>query len=109
MLVEIFQSQTNLVSYNRFMELMSRVLLPLCCYLHGRKGEGTGISFVDSTRITVCGNKRISRNQVFKEVAELGKSSMGWFFGVKLHVVVNDQGELLAFIRKNMRYLDPHS
>jgi hypothetical protein len=57
----------------------------------------TGISFVDSTRITVCGNKRISRNQVFKEVAELGKSSLGWFFGFKLHLVVNDQGELLAF------------
>lgn len=87
----------NLVSYNRFIELMPRVLLPLCCYLHGRKGEVTGISFVDSTRITVCGNKRISRNQVFKEVAELGKSSMGWFFGFKLHLVVNDQGELLAF------------
>lgn len=87
----------NLVSYNRFIELMPRVLLPLCCYLHRRKGQVSGISFVDSTRITVCGNKRISRNQVFKEVAELGKSSLGWFFGFKLHLVVNDQGELLAF------------
>ena len=87
----------NLVSYNRFIELMPRVLLPLCCYLHFRKGQVTGISFIDSTRITVCGNKRISRNQVFKDVAALGKSSMGWFFGFKLHLVVNDQGELLAF------------
>jgi hypothetical protein len=87
----------NLVSYNRFVELMPRVLLPLCCYLHSRKGECTGISFVDSTRIAVCGNKRISRNQVFKGVAKLGKSTMGWFFGFKLHLVVNDQGELLAF------------
>jgi hypothetical protein len=87
----------NLVSYNRFVELMPRVLLPLCCYLHSRKGQVTGISFIDSTRITVCGNKRISRNQVFKEVAELGKSSLGWFFGFKLHLVINDQGELLAF------------
>ena len=87
----------NLVSYNRFVELMPRVLLPLCCYLHSRKGECTGISFVDSTRIAVCGNKRIRRNQVFKDVAKLGKSTMGWFFGFKLHLVVNDQGELLAF------------
>ena len=87
----------DLVSYQRFVELMPRVLLPLCCYLHFRKGEVTGISFIDSTRIRVCGNKRISRNQVFKDVAELGKSSMGWFFGFKLHLVVNDQGELLAF------------
>ena len=87
----------NLVSYNRFIELMPRVLLPLCCYLHFRKGQVTGISFIDSTRIRVCGNKRINRNQVFKDVAALGKSSMGWFFGFKLHLVVNDQGELLAF------------
>jgi hypothetical protein len=85
------------VSYNRFVELMPRVLLPLCCYLHSRKGESRGISFIDSTRITVCGNKRISRNKVFKGLARLGKSTMGWFFGFKLHLVVNDQGELLAF------------
>lgn len=87
----------NLVSYNRFVELMPRVLLPLCCYLHFRKGQVTGISFIDSTRLTVCGNKRINRNRVFKDLAALGKSSMGWFFGFKLHLVVNDQGELLAF------------
>ena len=87
----------HLVSYNRFVELMPRNLLPLCCYLHFRKGEVTGISFVDSTRLAVCGNKRINRNQVFEDVAALGKSSMGWFFGFKLHLVVNDQGELLAF------------
>jgi len=47
----------HLVSYNRFVELMPRALLPLCCYLHFRKGEVTGISFVDSTRISVCGSK----------------------------------------------------
>ncbi len=87
----------KLVSYNRFIELMPRVLLPLCSYLNSRKGENSGISFIDSTRIVLCGNKRISRNKVFKGIAKLGKSSMGWFFGFKLHLVVNDQGELLAF------------
>ena len=87
----------NLVSYNRFIELMPRTLLPLCCYLNSRKGESSGISFIDSTRIVLCGNKRISRNKVFKDIAKLGKSTMGWFFGFKLHLVVNDQGELLAF------------
>jgi len=87
----------ELVSYTRFVELMPRVLLPLCCYLDYRKGACAGIAFVDSTRLVVCGNKRIKRNQVFEDVAKLGKSSMGWFFGFKLHLVVNDQGELLAF------------
>jgi hypothetical protein len=87
----------QLVSYNRFIELMPRALLPLCCYLDYRKGECTGIAFVDSTKLAVCGNKRIKRNKVFQDIAKLGKSSMGWFFGFKLHLVVNDQGELLAF------------
>jgi hypothetical protein len=87
----------QLVSYNRFVELMPRTLLPLCCYLDYRQGECTGIAFIDSTKLAVCGNKRIKRNKVFQDVAKLGKSAMGWFFGFKLHLVVNDQGELLAF------------
>jgi IS5 family transposase len=56
----------------------------------------TGISFIDSTRIAVCHPKRIKRNKVFADVAKLGKSTMGWFFGFKLHLIVNDQGEILA-------------
>ena len=87
----------QLVSYNRFIELMPRALLPLCCYLDYRKGECTGITFIDSTKLAVCGNKRIKRNHVFQDIAKLGKSSMGWFFGFKLHLVANDRGELLAF------------
>ncbi len=87
----------KLVSYNRFVELMPRALIPLCCYLDYRKGECTGIAFVDATRIVVCGNKRITRNKVFNDVAKLGKSSIVWFFEFKLHLVVNDKGELLAF------------
>lgn len=86
----------NLVSYNRFVELMPRVLMPLCAYLEQRKGQVTGISFIDSTRIAVCHPKRIKRNKVFADVAKLGKSTMGWFFGFKLHLIVNDQGEILA-------------
>ena len=86
----------NLVSYQRFVELMPRVLAPLCSYLVTRFGEMTGIAFIDSTAITVCGNKRITRNQVFQEVAKIGRTAMGWFFDSKLHLVINERGELLA-------------
>ena len=87
----------HLVSYNRFVELMPRALVPLCSYLHTRKGHCTGLTFVDSTSLAVCHNKRIARHKVFDGYATRGKCSMGWYFGFKLHLMVNDQGELLAF------------
>ena len=61
-------------------------------------GNSTGISFVDSTPIRVCKNKRIFNHKVFKGLAQRGKSTMGYFFGFKLHIVVNDKGELLSFM-----------
>jgi len=87
----------TLVSYSRFVELIPRAVVPLCGYLHTRKGRCTGITFVDSTSLAVCHNRRISRHKVFAGYATRGKSSMGWFFGFKLHLMVNDEGELVAF------------
>lgn len=87
----------RLVSYTRFIELVPRVLLPLLFYFVTCRGTCTGISFIDSTVLRVCHNKRISRHQVFLGSAKRGKSSMGWFYGFKLHLIVNDQGELLTF------------
>ncbi len=86
------------VSYNRFVELMSSVLLPLTIYLKAcRSGKCSGISFVDSTPLRVCHNKRIGSNKVFADIAQRGKTSMGWFFGFKLHIIVNDKGEIINF------------
>ncbi len=87
----------DLVSYQRFVELMPRTLLPLCCYLRTRKGRCTGITFIDSTPLVVCHNRRIHSHKVFDGWAARGKNAMGWFFGFKLHLVVNDRGELLGF------------
>lgn len=87
----------NLVSYHRFVELMPAALLPLCLYLKTRLGPVTGISFIDATPLPVCHNRRIGRHKVFDGLAARGKTSTGWFFGFKLHLVVNDCGELLAF------------
>lgn len=87
----------NLVGYTRFVELMPRALVPLTCYLHSRRGAATGIAFVDSTPLAVCRTQRIQQHRVFEGIAKRGKTSMGWFFGFKLHLIVNDQGQLLAF------------
>jgi Transposase DDE domain len=86
-----------LVSYSRFVELMPTVLVPLVAYLHTLMGQCTGISCIDSTPLAVCHNARIHSHRVFDGRAARGKTSVGWFFGFKLHLVVNDQGELLAF------------
>lgn len=86
----------RLVSYNRFVELIPAVLVPLCAYLRSCYGECTGISFVDSTPLAVCHNRRIGQHRTFAGIAQRGKNSMGWFFGFKLHLVVNDRGQLLA-------------
>jgi transposase len=88
----------GLVSYTRFVEYIPSVLVPLAVYLHTCcLGDCTGISFVDSTSLDVCLNQRIHCHKVFAGLAKRGKTSMGWFFGFKLHLIVNDRGELLQF------------
>jgi hypothetical protein len=87
----------QLVSYSRFVELLPTVLAPLMVYLHTQLGSCTGVSFIDSTALAVCHNARIAQHRVFALEARRGKTSVGWFYGFKLHLVVNDRGELLAF------------
>lgn len=87
------------VSYNRFVELQQKVAYPLtlllqtCCL-----GKCTGVSFIDSTPLKVCHPKRELQNKTFKGIATKGKGTMGWYFGFKLHLVINDRGEILDFL-----------
>lgn len=85
----------RLVSYNRFVELMPSARVPLCASLQRRKGSCSGISFVDSTSLQVCHNRRIHAHTVFAACAKRGKPSGAWFYGFKLQLVINDRGELL--------------
>jgi transposase len=100
----------QLVSYTRFVDLMPRFLVPLAIYWHVQRGtctgimhghharaSCTGISFIDSPSRAVCHPARIQQHRVFRGDARRGKTSVGWFYGFKLHLIVNDRGELLAF------------
>lgn len=88
----------DLVSYERFNARQDRILIPLMLYLkYSGLGKTNGINYIDSTLLRVCHIKREKQNKVFKGVATKGKSTMGWFFGFKLHLIINDKGELLAF------------
>ncbi len=86
----------TLLSYPRFVSVAPSFLVPLCSYLTQLKGKPTGIALIYSTSLRVCHNIRIPRHKVFEGIAKRGKTSMGWFYGFKLHLVVNHQGEILA-------------
>lgn len=87
----------KMVSYSRFVTLMKEVTVLMFVFVHALCKTCTGLSFVDSTPIAVCKNIRNNRNKVFKGLAQRGRSSTGWFFGFKLHIVVSGLGELLSF------------
>lgn len=93
--LQLYRSEfPNLGSYNRFIELMSRVFSYFLLLLNSLFIKEDNIHFIDATSIPVCHNKRISRHKVFKGLARRGKTTMGWFFGFKLHLVVNQRGQL---------------
>jgi transposase len=95
-LPHLHQEFPDLVSYTRFVDFMPSALLPLCAYFRNTcLGNCSGISFIDSTSLEVCLTQRIASHKVFAGFAERGKTSTGWFFGFKLHLVINDRGELL--------------
>ena len=98
-MVRLRREFPGLVSYNRFVEFIPSVLLVLCVYLRTScLGRCTGISFMDSTALAVCKNPRIHSHKVFARLAQRGKTSTGWFFGFKLHLIFNDCGELLNLL-----------
>lgn len=83
----------GLVSYNRFVELQQRVAVPMMIFLKTHcLGQSQGINFIDSTHLKVCHNRRIHNHKVFSSVAERGQCSIGWFYGFKLHLIINDRG-----------------
>jgi hypothetical protein len=86
----------NLLSYERFVELKPRCLPYLSILIQWlcAQSKHTNIAFVDATSLAVCHPKRISSNKVFKGVAQIGKTTKGWFFGLKLHLAINEIGQI---------------
>lgn len=97
--IHLAEEFPNQLSYNRFVECERKVAVLFMCFVQlFCFGECTGISFIDSTCVPVCHNKRILSNKVFKDYATRGKSTMGWYFGFKLHLICNERGEILNFM-----------
>ena len=94
---QLQQDFPGLVSYSRFVELMSEVTVPMVALLVSLLSLPSVANYINSTKLVVCHNRRIRRNKVFKGLAARGKSSMGWFYGFKLHLIVNEHGEITSF------------
>ena len=77
--------------------MISEVFFPMFCFVKEHQGVSSGIHFLDSTVLTVCHVKRASSHKTFKGIAKWGKTTVGWFFGFKLHLVINHRSEILAF------------
>ena len=86
-----------LPSYSRFVELIQRAIFPLTLFTQFKSGKKSGIYYIDGSCLPVCHLKRSKRHQVFKKIAQYGRTSVGWFFGLKIHLVINHRGELIAF------------
>ena len=107
--VHLAKDFPNLVSYTRFVELMPRVFFPLTCFqLLMQTAQATGIAYIDSTTLKVCRNQRIHNHKVFQGLAQRGRNSMGWFFGFKLHLIVNDLGEIISWCLTPGNVADNH-
>ena len=94
------------LSYGRFIENKKKALIYLDYLLKFfmLNLEQTGIYYIDSTSLKVCKSKRISSHKTFKGISKTGKTSIGWFHGFKLRMVINQKGEIMniAFTSGNI-------
>jgi Transposase DDE domain len=92
------------VSYNRFVELQKETVFYLFLFLQRMPKQQTGIYYVDATKLPVCHIKRTKSNKTFKDIAQLGKTTTGWFFGFvksyQLMVWIILKQTWLIFVRK---------
>jgi hypothetical protein len=88
----------NILSYNRFIELQKNIFVPLMIFSKLRSSQPCdGTSFIDSFPLSVSHEKRILSHKTFSGMAARGKTSVGWFYGFKVHVVINGAGEIINF------------
>ncbi len=85
----------KLVHYDRFIALIKQAFPALICLLKSLAGEITEYLFIDSTPMAVCHNLREKKHKVFKDLAAKGKTSTGWFFGLKIHLIFNTHVEIV--------------
>src|SRR3712207_194421 len=62
-----------------------------------RLSKREAIAFIDAAKLEIGENPAIAQQLVFSDIAQRGKTSRAWFYGFKLHLVINHLGEMLSF------------
>lgn len=92
----------NLPCYQRIIHLINMHQLALhALHVALMKGQDKQYLWIDSTSLPVCKNQRIQRHKSLAKIATRGKSSMGWFYGCKLHIAMNQFGEIACSALSN--------
>jgi len=86
--------------YERFLSYIPRNVHLLCLWLFYScaLAKKTGLYFIDSKKLPVCHIKREHSHQVFKGITSKGKSPTGYFYGLKLHLTINNLGQITPFL-----------
>lgn len=87
-----------LVSYAQFNKLANELPFLLDLFLKSRTDKSDRFNFIDATSIPICHKERARSNKVFAQKASLGFSTLlGHFFGFKLHLVINQRGQIVNY------------
>jgi hypothetical protein len=92
----------KLPHYTKFVDAMNNYgkeilgILTVFCRLNiSNSGQ---ILFVDSTKLEVCKIWRAGKHKTMKLLATKSKSTTGWYFGIKLHILVDQNGNIIMFM-----------
>ena len=101
---DVLQKQYNkdfrLVSYDRFLQIQKSVFVQSCLILDVLMANNIAVTnkaFVDSSPMPLCKNARRYKCKAMQEVAKPSKNCHGWFYGLKIHLVTDDNGKILNF------------
>lgn len=86
---------TKMPTYERFCAIKQKAIPMLMWLFKCILSQGQSEAYIDATALRVSHNKRMNSHKVFKGIAAVGKSTMGWFYGFKLHLVIDLQGNII--------------
>jgi hypothetical protein len=91
---ELPKYKNFLVAINQ-LSFLALILLEGFMNIFKRFTRISDLKFADSTKLQVCHIKREFSHKVCYGLARKSKSSMGWFYGFKLHIICNELMQIL--------------